>query len=252
MISSRTVLHEAIRRLHQVWRRWDLFNRDGVPMAEAEAALLRDMKADLLARIGLSRIRNKAAWYERVEAACAPPPVKVASSVPACVRDFEQPHDCPTWRGLDSNEPERRIVGLFWCRRVGRWAIRIQCRRIHGQRAEYLNTETHGMSWGHLAVAIDHLKCVLILRGHLSLPVFGTRTSAWNAWSFAKEKMDCGDVELDLDNPLHAHLAQWLSRQEKLTEDRIKYPDATLRDYPKETAAEARYINDAFGSNVAS
>jgi hypothetical protein len=191
-----------------MWREWDLYTRTGGPV-EFAAKRLAEWKEAVLKRISDSRMKpeTRDRWNGEVERAAAPPLV----AAPTLARRYERPDDGPTWRGLDENEPERRIRGLFWCHKAGRWAIRIQT-----SRGNYVNTNTHALSWGRLACEIDHMKCALVLRGFL---VIGTKHSSWNAVDLAKERLGCESADLDQENPLHAHLLAWLQRCDQRDEE---------------------------------
>jgi len=203
------MLNHEILRLHRVWERWDLFARTWGE-APDELAQLDAFKSSILERIGQTRMKpeNKEKWRAKVEAACGPQPKRTrTSSHVTRTEALSISQQCPLWSGPNGDGPLRRVVGVVWCRKVSRWAIRIQTRQ-----GEYINTNTQGIPPDRLAFEVDHMKVMLMLRGYFS-PRDGMRHTAFNDWETAKDMLESGsDISPDLDNPLHSHLYGWMKR----------------------------------------
>jgi len=227
-----------------MWETWDRYTRDSVgPLTDQAFYHFTTFKADLLTRIANTRCKDKRKWEAMVEAACQPTPPKPQPQTPQTKRLpgtslYPQPYDCPRWTGLDDNEPERKIVGLVWSRKVGRWAVRITTRL-----GEYIDTQTVGVDWKTLAVTIDHIKCAFLTRGYFSAGwERHMKKSAWNDLAFAKEKIGCGYVELDEEKPLHKRALDWLERvavREKMNAG--GRGSCTLHAVPTQAAMDAHW-----------
>lgn len=224
-----TTFRRRVRALRAAWERWQRFVAEW-GSAPYDEKLVADMKAETLLYIDASRMRpeNKDRWRAAVEAACASQPEQEQRDP----RRYPHPDKVPTWRGPNGDQPERKIVGLSWCANLNRWAIRIRT-----TRGEYRDTDIDAFSLDELAIAIDHMKCVLTLDGYFSLQSKFTRKAAWNDADAAQADLACG-VTLNPDNVLHTRLRRWMDRVTDADElnaesSRSGRIGVTLRDIPR-------------------
>ena len=222
---NRTILNGQIRRLHYKWRQWDMCVRTGGPV-ETEFELFNELKSTLISQV--ADFKDRDAWLAKIDSACGPAPERKPRAPRAVVaRTDVISHEAriPLWSGPNGDEALKRVVGVAWCGKVGRWAIRIRTRL-----GEYINTHTDGISLFDLAYLTDHFKCIMMVGAYdpLSLeidksvgggflsPRPGMRKSAWNDYENAQEKLECGGLSIEHDHEmfghLHTNLADWFSR----------------------------------------
>lgn len=247
MRDQRSIFRGELRRLHLMWREWDSYIRLGGPDKEALERLTL-FKADLCSRIGESRIKDKAPWFARVEAACAPAVKRTRTA--RATRDADRGADGhpPIWRGASDDGPPRRVVGVVWSRKVGRWAIRIVTKM-----GEYWDTDTEGVSLLDLAMDVDEIRVAFTIRGFFSARP-GLRNNIWNEPASAKAMMfsaeQSGQFELNRDNPRCAHAAVWLQRKADWEADnasafRSGRLPSSFRTVPKVSSIVDRISRDA-------
>lgn len=153
----------------------------------------------------------------------------------------------PLWHGPDGEGPPRRVVGVSWCGKLGRWAIRFKTRL-----GEYINTNTHKLSPAELADEVDRIKAHLVFRGHLDGRI---RVGAWNDKTMVAvnlkmleahqgDALDSDDA-LGIAEPFYAHLVCWLKDQSEYAKHCMearrngRIPD-TFKRFEKQAWYDAR------------
>ena len=208
-------------------------------------------------RVIISEVRrmkpeNKAKWYAEIDEASLEPAAKAPAqrkpSTPRARTEYiAHENRLPLWHGPDGQGAPRRVVGVSWCGKLGRWAIRFRTRL-----GEYVNTNTHGLTPAELADEVDRIKAHLVFRGHLDGRV---RVGAWNdktsvAFNLKLLEAQQGDA-LDSDDalgiaePFYAHLVRWLKDQSEYAKHCMeaqrngRLPD-TFKRFEKQAWYDAR------------
>jgi len=196
---------------------------------------------------------NKAKWYADIDAAMLEPETKDSAPRPkpstraTRTESIAYENRFPLWHGPEGDGAPRRVVGVAWCGKRGRWVIRLRTRL-----GEYVNMDTLGFSPAELADEVDRIKAHLVFRGHLDGRV---RVGVWNDKSMVAfnlkaleahqgDALDSDDV-LGLAAPLYAHLSEWLQDQSDYAKHCMeaaragRLPD-TFKRFPKKAWYTAR------------
>jgi uncharacterized small protein (DUF1192 family) len=248
-----------IRRIASLWAEVRRYSADWG--ADSQQVTARREEAERRAyrlRLLVSEVRrmkpeNKAKWYAEIDAAALEPQPKVRAArkptTPAQRTEaIAAENRLPLWHGPNGDWPApRRVVGVSWCSKLGRWAIRFSTRL-----GEYVNTNTHGLTPAELADEVDRIKAHLVFRGHLD---GRARVGAWNdktAIAFNLKVLEAqqgdaldSDDSLGIAEPLYAHLVCWLKDQSEYAKHCMeatragRLPD-TFKRFPKQSWYDAR------------
>jgi len=227
----RSQLLSYISQLTGYWGTYNRYLADGGPdFLLTVQALERALSFESLVkdRVAETKFHDKAQWFERIEKAKLGPPKKKFAV--RRTRTYQAGIENRMLLWTDDEGNTKTVVNVRWNLSVGCWAIRIQT-----SRGDYENTHLGPMSADmayHIAQQVDLMKAFLVHNRWLTLHRW--RADQWNDVVMAKAYPP--DITLDLDNPLHAHLAEWMRRVErKLFLHDTGSPWVTLREIPLES-----------------
>jgi len=201
-----------VRRLQSLFTTWQCYLADGAELLAVESEQrFRAFDALLRERISKSNvIHNKKRWFSMLDAiqvvkAEEPPePPEPEESRKDLHEDRCTTQLFPTWKGPSGSGEEQRITGLVWCRKLQRWAIRLQTRF-----GTYYNSNIPNIPFEELPWELDFLRWHLRARCFFDVTGY-LRKSAWNDYDLWGAALHA--PQLDPEVPHHRHLLCWMER----------------------------------------